>query len=259
MKISNRTFIVSGGSAGLGLATVEALHDAGAYITVFDMKSSKDDFAGLSRVKFLKVDITKVDEIQDAVDKTAQWSQDIKAPFGGVVHCAGIGAGGVLVQKDGTPHSLETWNKVIDVNLTGTFNLSRLACQRLISVPPEGPDGERGVIIMVSSADAYEGQPSHTAYVASKGAIRSMTLPMARDLGRYGIRVNSIAPSAFKSAMTDQMPAWVRNSMEKEYIFPKRMGVPVEFAQTVKWILECPYANGDTFRLSGATRIPVKL
>ncbi|KZS94367.1 putative 3-hydroxyacyl-CoA dehydrogenase [Sistotremastrum niveocremeum HHB9708] len=259
MKISDRTFIISGGSAGLGLATVENLHEAGAYLAVLDLKPSRNSFEGLPRVAFFKTNITKTEEIQEAVDKAAEWAAKNNAPLGGVIHCAGVGTAAKVVESDGRPHSLELWNFTLGINLTGTFNLSRLVCPHLIKVAPEGPDEERGVIVMVASSAAFEGQPGQTAYAASKGAIRSMTLPMARDLGRYGIRVNTIAPSAFASDMTARMPPKTKASLEREMIFPRRMGQGPEFAQTVKWILECPYANGDTYRLSAGSRMPARM
>lgn len=176
----------------------------------------------------------------------------------------------------GEPHSLDLWNFAIGVNLTGTFNLTRLTCKHLAQTEPEGPDGERGVVIMVASSAAvsplsplprtsltaprppsqFEGQPGQAAYSASKGALVSMTLPLARDLARHGIRVVTLAPGAFASAMTDKMPLKTRASLERELTFPRRFGSAEEFAGTVKWVVECPYVNGETIRLSGASRLP---
>lgn len=168
----------------------------------------------------------------------------------------------------------------MDVNLTGTFNLTRIACKHLVKVPPEGPDGERGVIVMVASSAAvrpfsappfllctntvfataqFEGQTGQVAYSATKGALVGMTLPMARDLERYGIRVVTIAPGVFVTPMMMSMNKKVQESLTRELVFPRRMGEPREFAQTVKWILECPYVNGETIRLSGGSRVPAKM
>jgi len=173
------------------------------------------------------------------------------------------------------------WNFVLGINLTGTFNLTRLACKYLVKVPPEGPDGERGVVVMVASSAAvrprfvphrstpladimpvvsqFEGQPGQTAYTATKGALVSMTLPMARDLERFGIRVVTVAPGAFITPMSNVMTKKVKESISRDLLFPRRMGEPHEFAQTVKWVLECPYVNGETIRLSGGSRLPGKL
>lgn len=147
------------------------------------------------------------------------------------------------------------------VNLTGSFNLTRLVLEHLIKVDPEpGSDGERGVVIFVSSAAAFEGQPGQTAYAATKGALRSMTLPMARDLARHAIRVVTVAPGVFDSSMTANFPVKARRSLENEgIVYPKRFGQPEEFSRTVRWILDCPYVNGETIRLSGAGRLPGKL
>jgi NAD(P)-dependent dehydrogenase (short-subunit alcohol dehydrogenase family) len=176
---------------------------------------------------------------------------------------------------------LDVWNLAIDINLTGTFNLTRIACKHLVKVPTEGPDGERGVVVMVASSAAvrscstplffflfsstdtstsqFEAQPGQVAYAAAKGALVSMTLPMARDLERYGIRIVTIAPGAFITPMTSVMSKKTQESVSRDLLFPRRMGEPREFAQTVKWILECPYVNGETIRLSGGSRLPGKL
>jgi 3-hydroxyacyl-CoA dehydrogenase/3-hydroxy-2-methylbutyryl-CoA dehydrogenase len=184
-----------------------------------------------------------------------------------------------IIDSHGNPHSLDLWDFTIAVNLTGTFNLTRLALPHLISVNPEGPDGERGVIIFVSSSAAvrrlsssilpasadggpaqFEGQPGQTAYAASKGALNSMVLPLARDLGRHGVRVVSIAPGPFASPMTvGKLPPKAETALLREVAFPARFGLPRDFAQTVRWIVDCAYVNGETVRLSGAGRMPGRL
>ncbi|KAI0060647.1 short chain type dehydrogenase [Artomyces pyxidatus] len=259
MKPTGRTFIVSGGSAGLGLATVETLLDSDAHVAIFDLRPPQKPLVHQFRTKFWEVDITNAEVVAKAVAGAAAWAAETGAPLGGVVNCAGVGTAAKVLGSDGEPHSLDLWKFALDVNLTGTFNLTRLACKYLQFVPADGPDGERGVIIMVASSAAFEGQPGQTAYAASKGALVSMTLPMSRDLARHGIRVMTIAPGAFASAMTDKMTEKTRASLHRELIFPKRMGTAAEFAQTVKWIVECPYVNGETIRLSGASRLPGKM
>jgi len=175
------------------------------------------------------------------------------------VNAAGVATVGKIIDVHGEPLSLELFRWTQEVNVMGTLDLSRLVCKALLDVAPEGEDGERGIVIMVASAAAFEGQPGQTAYAASKGAVRSMTLPMARDLARYGIRVNTIAPGTFESAMTARMPEKTRASLDKEVVFPRRFGRAEEFAETVRWMIECGYMNGETVRLSGAGRLPGRL
>ncbi|KAF9266710.1 3-hydroxy-acyl-CoA-dehydrogenase [Marasmius fiardii PR-910] len=260
MKIENRTFVVSGGSSGLGLGTVHQLLEEKAFVSVLDLSSPPKDIGSLPRVKFFKTDITKVDEIEKAVDGTVEWTQSTGATLGGVINCAGVAVVSRIIDSRNEPHPLDLWQFALDVNLTGTFNLTRLVLKHLVKVQPEsGHDGERGVVILVASSAAFEAQPGQVAYAATKGALRAMALPMARDLGRNGIRVMAIAPSLFDSSMTSKLPEKARRSLESDLIFPKRMGEAKEFAQTVKWILECSYVNGETVRLSGASRMPGKL
>ena len=262
----------------MGLATVQDLLSQKAYIAILDHSAPP---AGLvsSRVKYFKTDITDVAQIDGAVEGTVEWTKDTGAVLGGVINCAGVGIAAKIIDAHGEPHPLDLWNFAIDVNLTGSFNLSRLALKHLVKVAPEeGSDGERGVVIFVASAAAvsvrspvvngptltfrpkFEGQPGQTAYSATKGALRSMTLPMARDLARHAVRVVTIAPGVFDSSMTANFPAKTRRSLENEgIVYPKRFGQPVEFARTVRWILDCPYVNGETIRLSGGGRLPGKL
>ncbi|KAI0306016.1 AICARFT/IMPCHase bienzyme [Multifurca ochricompacta] len=240
MKIENRTFIVSGGSSGLGLSTVESILQEGGYVAILDLKKPDAPAIGpaASRVHFWELDVTKVDDITKVVEQVISWTKQTGAPLGGIINCAGVGRAEKIIGSGGKPHSLDKWNFSIGVNLTGTFNLTRIACTYLVDVPPEGPDGERGVVVMVASSAAFEGQPGQIAYSATKGALVSMTLPMARDLERYGIRVVTIAPGAFISPMTNVMTKKTRESISRDLLFPRRMGQPHEFAQTVKWILE---------------------
>jgi len=261
MKVENRTFIVSGGSSGLGLSTVSCILQEKGYVAILDLKQPDSTAIGVasSRVKFWELDITQVEGIIKVVDEVVSWTQQTGAVLGGIINCAGVGTAAKIIGAKGQPHSLDVWNFAIDVNLTGTFNLTRIACEHLVKVPPEGPDGERGVVVMVASSAAFEGQPGQVAYSATKGALVSMTLPMARDLERYGIRVVTIAPGAFITPMASVMNKKARETIVRELLFPRRMGEPREFAQTVKWILECPYVNGETIRLSGGSRLPGKL
>lgn len=251
---------MSGGSSGLGLATVQSLLASGSFVSILDRAAPPSSVSSESRVKYIETDITVLESIQSAVSLTVEWAKASSAPLGGVINSAGVGVAAKIVSADGEPHDLDLWRFVLDVNLTGTFNLTRLALPHLLQVAPEGEDQERGVIIMVSSAAAFEGQPGQTAYSASKGALRSMTLPLARDLARYGIRVVTIAPGVFESAMSKNLPPKAKKSLvDGGVLFPKRFGEAREFAETVKWVLECAYVNGETLRLSGGGRLPGKL
>jgi 3-hydroxyacyl-CoA dehydrogenase/3-hydroxy-2-methylbutyryl-CoA dehydrogenase len=184
-----------------------------------------------------------------------------------------------IIDADNNPHPLELWDFTLAVNLTGSFYLTRLVLQHLVRVSPEeSADGERGIVILVSSAAAvspgysiagntqtwrssqFEGQPGQTAYAATKGALLSMTLPLARELARHAIRVVTIAPGVFTSSMTSKMPEKTRRSLAAgSVVYPHRFGRPEEFAHTVRWITECPYVNGEVVRLSGGGRLPAKL
>ncbi|KAJ6617027.1 3-hydroxyacyl-CoA dehydrogenase [Mycena sp. CBHHK59/15] len=260
MKISGRTFIVSGGSSGLGLATVKDLVSSNVFVSIVDRSPPPEDFA-TSQIKFFETDITKLEQIEKAVDGTVEWANKIGKPLGGIINCAGVGTAAKIIDAHNEPHSLDLWDVTLAVNLTGTFNLTRLALRHMVKVAPEdGPDGERGVVVLVSSAAAFEGQPGQTAYAATKGAVRSMALPLARDLARHAVRVVTVAPGVFASNMTAHFPEKTRRSLEGDgIVYPRRFGQPHEFAQTVRWILECPYVNGETIRLSGAGRLPGKL
>ncbi|KAH6907036.1 3-hydroxyacyl-CoA dehydrogenase [Coprinopsis sp. MPI-PUGE-AT-0042] len=261
MKIANRTFLVSGGSSGLGEATVQDLLAQEGYVAILDRSEPSETLLRSSRVKYFAVDIREVDQISDAVENTVKWTKETGAVLGGVVNCAGVGTAAKIINAHGEPHSLDLWDFAVAVNLTGSFNLTRLALKHLVKVDPEeGLDGERGVVIFVASAAAFEGQPGQTAYSATKGALVSMTLPMARDLSRHAIRVVTIAPGVFDSSMTANFAPKTRKSLETEgIIYPRRFGQPFEFAQTIRWILNTPYVNGETIRLSGAGRLPGKL
>ncbi|KAJ4470161.1 3-hydroxyacyl-CoA dehydrogenase [Lentinula aciculospora] len=259
MRTKDRTFIVSGGSSGLGLATVKMLIQAKSYVSILDRAPPPSDIIGL-QVSFYQMDITVVADIERAVEDTVNWTQQTGAVIGGVINCAGVGVVAKIIDAQNEPHSLDLWDFVLAVNLTGTFNLTRLALKHMVhNEPEEGPDGERGVIVLVSSSAAFEGQPGQAAYSATKGALRSMTLPLARDLARHSIRVMTIAPNVFVSSMSDKLPQKARRSLESDLVYPKRFGHPAEFADTVKWILECAYVNGETVRLSGASRMPAKM
>ncbi|KAJ6457426.1 3-hydroxy-acyl-CoA-dehydrogenase [Mycena vitilis] len=259
MKVENRTFVVSGGASGLGLATVQDLLDAKAWVVILDRAAPQVAFPS-DRVLFIRIDITRLDDVARAVTDAVAWTEQTGAILGGVINCAGIGTDEAMIDARGKAHSVENWELHLAVNLTGAFNLTRLVLRHLIRVPPEDGDGERGVVILVSSNAAYEGMPSTIAYAATKGAIRSITLPMARDCARFGVRVVTIAPGPFVTPMTGQWIPKVQSSIEQNgLLFPRRYGAPSEFGTTVRWVLECAYINGETIKMTGGGRLPARL
>lgn len=262
MHIKDRTFIISGGASGLGLATVRDLHSYGAYVAILDLNAENGakivEELG-PRARFFEVDITETTSVAAAVSGIAAWTIETAAPIGAVIPAAGVGTPGKLVDRHNESIPLENLDFVININLRGVLDLIRLCLPHMTTTKPTEPDGERGVIIMVSSSAAYDGQPGQVAYAASKGAIRSLTLPLARDLAQYGIRAVSIAPSYFESNMTAMMSAKVKKSLEGVLEFPKRPGRGPDFAAMVRHCVENVMLNGETIRLDGATRMPSRL
>lgn len=262
MKTENRTFIISGGVSGLGLATARALHSLGAYVSLLDLNSdngSKIVSELGSRAKFFETDVTSTEAIADAINGTVAWIKQTNAPIGGVIAGAGVGLPGLIIDKKNEPLSIESIDFVLNINLRGTLDLIRQALPHMTLNTPDGADGERGVIIMIASSAAFDGQMGQVAYAASKGAVASLTLPLARDLSKYGIRAVTIAPSMFDSAMTKMMSAKVKKSLESSMEFPKRAGLPEEFARLVVEAVGNEMLNGTVLRLDGAMRMPARL
>lgn len=255
MEIQACRAIVTGGASGLGEATVRKIVGRGGKAVIFDQSEEKgkqlESELG-EAVLFLKVDVTKEDDVQKAVDKAADFMGEINT----VVNCAGIGIAEKVIGRKGA-HNLSLFSKVINVNLIGTFNVIRIAAEKMSS--NEGNDqNERGVIINTASVAAFDGQIGQAAYSASKGGIVGMTLPIARELARYGIRVMTIAPGLFHTPMFDTLPEEARDSLGKMVPFPPRLGYPAEYAQLVQSIIENPMLNGETIRLDGAIRMQPK-
>lgn len=209
--------------------------------------------------KFLPCDVTDTSNIASAVAAAAAWATSTGKPLGGVIPAAGVGNPGLTLDRNLRPVSLESIDFVLGINLRGTLDLVRQVLPHIAAAEPEGPDGERGVVVMVASAAAFEGQMGQVSYAASKGAVAAMTLPMARDLARFGIRVVTIAPSMFDSNMTAQLSDKVREGLKKAMEFPPRPGKPEEFASMVRQSIENTMLNGVVIRLDGATRMPSKL
>jgi NAD(P)-dependent dehydrogenase (short-subunit alcohol dehydrogenase family) len=209
--------------------------------------------------RFLACDVSDTASIASAAAATAAWIKQTNKPLGGIIPAAGVGMPGLILDKTLTPVSLDSIDFVLSINLRGTLDLVRQLLPQLAAAAPEGPDGERGVVVMVASAAAFEGQMGQVAYAASKGAVASMTLPMARDLSRFGIRVVTIAPSMFDSNMTAALSDKVRTGLKKAMEFPERPGRPEEFSSLVRQTIENSMLNGVVIRLDGATRMPSKL
>ncbi|KAF2476117.1 3-hydroxyacyl-CoA dehydrogenase type-2 [Lindgomyces ingoldianus] len=263
MKPGNRTFIISAGASGLALAVARDLHSSGAYISLLDLNASSGSEIiaelGSSRARFFETDVSDTGSIKAAIQKTLKWVKQTGKEIGGVVAGAGVGLPGLIVDRKNEPLSIESIDFVLNINLRGTLDLIRQAVPYMTTVKPEGPDGERGVIIMIASSAAFDGQMGQVAYAASKGAIASLTLPLARDLSKYGIRAVTIAPALFESNMTKMMGKKVKQSLENAMEFPKRAGQPVEFARIVRDSIENVMLNGTVLRLDGGMRMPARL
>jgi NAD(P)-dependent dehydrogenase (short-subunit alcohol dehydrogenase family) len=255
MDLAGAAFVVSGGASGLGAGTVRMLAASGARVLVADLDASRGE--ALARelgdaVRYARTDVTDEASASAAVRAAV----DAFGPLRGLVNCAGIVHGEKVIGKYGA-HSLAGWRRAIDINLTGTFNMLRLAALEIAKAEPnEG--GERGVIVNTASVAAYDGQIGQAAYAASKAAIVGMTLPIARELARSGIRVMTIAPGTFETPMLASLPQEVRDSLGKMVPFPPRLGKPSEFAALVRAIVENPMLNGEVIRLDGAIRMAPK-
>ncbi|CAM1504438.1 Fc.00g020290.m01.CDS01 [Cosmosporella sp. VM-42] len=262
MKIEGRTFIISGGASGLGQACVEEVCKNGGNAAVLDMneENGQEIVKKLgSSAKFFQCNVLDTDSIAGAVKGTVDWIKETGKTLGGVIPAAGVSTPATILDRHGAAFSLDDFDFVLNVNLRGTIDLIRQTLEHLAKITPIGPDSERGVIIMVASSAAFDGQKGQVSYSASKGAVTAMTLPMARDLARYGIRVVTIAPSLFDSRMTSVMPEKVKKSLEGAMEFPKRAGQPAEFAQLVRQGIENVMLNGVVVRLDGAMRMPSKM
>ncbi|KAL1304547.1 hypothetical protein AAFC00_003526 [Neodothiora populina] len=263
MQIKDKIFVLSGASSGLGLATARDLYIHGAYIAMLDIDQASGEEAresiGTERSRFFETDVTETESIEAAVAAVVAWATETQKVIGGVISAAGVGNPGKIINRENEPLPLSDIDFVLNVNLRGTLDLVRQCLPHMTTAEPMGPDGERGVIVLVSSSAAFDGQPGQVAYAASKGAIRSLTLPLARDLAPYGIRVVTIAPSLFESRMTSMMSDKARKSLEKVMEFPRRAGKPDEFAELVRHGIENPMMNGVVVRLDGAMRMPSRM
>jgi NAD(P)-dependent dehydrogenase (short-subunit alcohol dehydrogenase family) len=255
MNTQGKTFVVTGGGSGLGEATVRLLVEGGAKVLIADVNEDAGKaLAGElgNAARFSRTDVTNEAEVQATVDLAV-------SEFGalhGVVNCAGIGAAMRLVSKAG-PHPLDLFKLVLEVNVVGTFNCMRLGASAMMARDPD-ENGELGVIVNTASVAAFDGQIGQVAYSASKGAVVAMTLPVARELARAGIRVVTIAPGLFDTPMMAGLPEEARASLGAQVPFPPRLGHPSEYAALAKHIIENIMLNGETIRLDGAIRMQPK-
>lgn len=255
MRIKGATFIVTGAASGLGEASARMLHGAGANVLICDLQSGGGEALATELGQgsyFLKTDVTSEAEASAAVELAIKTYGCLQ----GLVNCAGIALGEKTVGKDG-PHQLASFTRVVNVNLIGTFNMIRLAAAAMANGEPNA-GGERGVIVNTASVAAYEGQIGQAAYAASKAGVVGMTLPIARDLSRSGIRVCTIAPGIFMTPMLAGLPQDVQQSLGQQVPFPPRLGRPEEYAALVKHIVENEMLNGEVIRLDGAIRMAPK-
>ena len=251
MKIEGQVALVTGGASGLGAETARELARRGAKVTVLDRngdgaKAVAAEFGGLG----VACDITSTESIVAALDA----SRAAHGPARLVMNIAGIGTAKRLIGRDGTPMPIEDFRRVIEVNLIGTFNMIRLATAGIVKLDPL-EDGERGVIVCTASVAAFDGQVGQEAYAASKGGLVSLTLPLARDLSQFGVRVVTIAPGLFLTPLMAELPQPVQDSLAASIPFPKRLGKPAEFAQLAASIIENMALNGEVIRLDGALRM----
>jgi NAD(P)-dependent dehydrogenase (short-subunit alcohol dehydrogenase family) len=249
VRVQGAVALVTGGASGLGRAAAERLAGLGARVVVLDLPGSdgKAVAAGLGG-EFAPADVTSPDEVAAAVRTAAE-----PGPLRVLVNCAGIGPPARVVGKDGSPMPLDAFTRVVQVNLVGTFNVTRLAAAAMAALEPV--DGERGVLVATASVAAYEGQVGQAAYAASKGGIVGMTLPIARELAGRQIRMVTIAPGLFETPLLASLPDEARESLGRQVPHPNRLGRPAEYAALVQHIVENPMLNGETIRLDGAIRM----
>ena len=252
MDIKDKVFIVTGGASGLGAGTVKMLSQQGAKVLIADLNDAAGEaLAQELGQRYFHCDVTQADDAQAAVDAALELG-----PLYGLINCAGIAPAARVVGRNG-PHDLATFQKVININLIGSFNMIRLVAASMVDNEPLDT-GERGVLINTASVAAYEGQIGQAAYAASKGAVVAMTLPIARDMARHGVRCVTIAPGIMGTPMLYGMPQEVQDALAADIPFPSRLGQPEDFAKLVQAIITNEMINGETIRLDGAIRLQPK-
>ena len=255
MQVQNGVFVVTGGGSGLGAATARMLVEAGAKVVLADVNREAGEALAAelgSAVAFALTDVTDTDSGKAAIDLAV-------SRFGrltGLVSCAGVAPAEKVVGRD-APHKLESFARTVSINLIGTFNMLRLAADVMSKAEPDA-GGERGIIINTASVAAFDGQIGQAGYASSKAGVVGLTLPVARELSRFGIRVMAVAPGIMETPMLMGMPQEVQDALGKMVPFPSRLGKPAEFAGLVRHIIENPYLNGEVIRLDGAIRMAAK-
>jgi NAD(P)-dependent dehydrogenase (short-subunit alcohol dehydrogenase family) len=255
MRLQDSTFLITGGASGLGAGCVRRFAAAGANVVIADLnRAAGEELAQEypAQARFVAANVADPRDVQSAIDEAQR-------QFGGlhgVVHCAGVLHAERVVGREG-PHDLDAFRRTIEINLVGTFNVIRLAAAAMQINHPDA-DGQRGVIVTTASVAAFEGQIGQAAYAASKAAVAGMTLPIARELARFGIRIVSIAPGVFETAMMRALAPQQQQALAAQVPFPPRLGRPDEFAQLAQHIVENPMLNGCVLRLDGAVRLSAK-
>ncbi|WP_285137671.1 SDR family NAD(P)-dependent oxidoreductase [Microbacterium sp. lyk4-40-TSB-66] len=253
MDIAGASALVTGGASGLGLATARRLTAAGAHVTIVDLPSSTGaSIAEGLGGSFVAADVTDADQIADAAARAAE-----AGPLRVVVNCAGIAPPAKVLDREGVPTALADFERVIRVNLIGTYNVVAQASAVMARTDP-ADGGDRGVIVNTASVAAFDGQIGQPAYAASKGGVHAMTLPIARELARHGIRVVTIAPGIMETPMLKGLPQAAQDSLGQQVPYPSRLGAPDEYARLVLAIVDNGYLNGETIRLDGAIRMAPK-
>jgi NAD(P)-dependent dehydrogenase (short-subunit alcohol dehydrogenase family) len=255
MDLTQASALVTGGASGLGLATARRLAAAGAAVTIVDLPTSTgEDVADELGARFAPADVTDPTEVAAAV-ATAASTGALRV----VVNCAGIAPPAKVLDRDGAPTPLALFEKVVRVNLVGTYNvIAQASAAMAASDPDPDPDGDRGVIVNTASVAAFDGQIGQPAYAASKGGVHAMTLPIARELARHGIRVVTVAPGIMETPMLMGLPQAAQDSLGQQVPHPARLGRPDEYARLVMSIVDNGYLNGETIRLDGAIRMAPK-
>jgi len=251
--LENTTAIVTGGASGMGEASARRLSDAGATVVILDRDAGKGEkVASELGGRFVQADVTSESDVNAAVEAATAL-----APLRTCIHCAGIGWAERTINRDGAPHSLDSFRTIIEINLIGTFNVLRLAASGM-SANEQDDEGQRGVIVNTASIAAFDGQIGQAAYSASKGGVVALTLTAARDLASAGIRVCTIAPGLIDTPLLGGLPQAQRDALAQSVLFPKRLGVPEDFASLAMEIVRNSYLNGEVIRMDAGIRMPPK-